>query len=208
MTKKPQARTLATWCGFIAAVGTAQCFMAAASHGQELPEIGSTGVYYDIAYNDPGSIGFYEDAAGTSFLGFIDPDDVTNSVRPCDGDGRAEAIASSTTLPSTLASADFDGFGANILAPSATSGHCFYRLDNGEFVAVTSMDPGGETSPISPTRLWWLPGTAEVTATGFSFSANGGVPAITSTAVPAIPLIGLAALGALLGLGGVRRLKG
>jgi hypothetical protein len=185
----------------------AQCLVAAASHAQTFPQIGDTGIYYDA---NPGVAGvrFYSDAAGNTEIGLADSGDVTaDIVRPCDGDAGAESIDSGTTLPSALSSANFDGFGANIFAPSATSGHCFYRLSNGEFVGIANMDPSGETSPISPTRIWWLPGTAVVTATGFSFAANGGIPAASPASVPAVPLLGLLSLSALLSLLGLRKLK-
>jgi hypothetical protein len=170
-------------------------------------EIGNSGVFFN---NLPdGTVNFYSEAGEINFLGDADPDDITSgSVRPCDADGPATGLENTNALPVTLSTATYSGFGSSTFPPSSTSGHCFYRLSNGEFVAIKDMSDIGETSTIDAFRIFSCPGTLSVTSTGLNLAAANCIAAALAPApqpVPTMSVMGLGLLVGLLGIIGFRR---
>ncbi|WP_135078398.1 hypothetical protein [Terasakiella sp. SH-1] len=133
-------------------------------------EIGSTGIFFNNASD--GTVYFYSDSGETNSLGNADPDDITGSVRPCDGDNGADGLSTANTLPVTLGSAIYNGLGSSTFAPSNSSGHCFYKLSNGSYVGIENMSDSGETSTIAASRIYACPSSATVTASGFNMASQ------------------------------------
>ena len=115
-------------------------------------------------------------------------------------------------MPTTLTAATYTAGVSLTYRPSQTSGHCFYQLSSGDFVAIRNIPDTGETGTVDASRIFHCPGTFSVAATGTDpavgcTSASGGGGG--ATAVPVGPFGLLALLAGILGSAfvGLRRKK-